>query len=63
MGRERAVVSLNAVTFDRVDLPQGTLNLLILKTVARAPQHGLAISEWIYRIVEPAVGSDRGSMG
>jgi PadR family transcriptional regulator, regulatory protein PadR len=62
MGRERAVVSLDAVTFDRVDLPQGTLNLLILKTVARAPQHGLAISEWIYRISSEVLHVRQGSL-
>ena len=55
-------MSLNAVTFDRVDLPQGTLNLLILKTVARAPQHGLAISEWIYRISSEVLHVRQGSL-
>src|SRR5437867_6303137 len=29
---------------DRIDLPQGTLDLLILKTLALEPQHGWAIS-------------------
>jgi len=30
-----------------VDLPQGTLDLLILKTVARGPEHGWAIAQQI----------------
>jgi hypothetical protein len=30
---------------ERIDLPQGTLDLLILKTLALEPQHGWAISE------------------
>ncbi|HEY6249737.1 MAG TPA: PadR family transcriptional regulator, partial [Candidatus Angelobacter sp.] len=34
----------------RIDLPQGTLDLLILKTVALQPQHGWAISERIQQI-------------
>ena len=32
---------------DRLDLPQGTLDLLILKTVALQPRHGWAIAERI----------------
>ena len=32
---------------DRLDLPQGTLDLLILKTLALQPQHGWAIAERI----------------
>ncbi len=32
---------------DRIDLPQGTLDLLILRTLALEPLHGWAISERI----------------
>jgi PadR family transcriptional regulator PadR len=46
----------------RVDLPQGTLNLLILTTVARAPQHGWAISEWIRQISSEALNVRQGSL-
>ena len=35
---------------DRMDLPQGTLDLLILKAVALEPQHGWAISERLHQI-------------
>src|ERR1700683_3608664 len=35
---------------NRIDLPQGTLDLLILKTIALEPQHGWAISERIQQI-------------
>src|ERR1700691_3156565 len=34
----------------RVDLPQGTLDLLILRTLALGPQHGWAISERIHQV-------------
>jgi PadR family transcriptional regulator PadR len=34
----------------RIDLPQGTLDLLILKTVALGRQHGSAIAERIQQI-------------
>ena len=33
-----------------IDLPQGTLDLLILRTVALGPQHGWAISERIQQV-------------
>jgi PadR family transcriptional regulator PadR len=32
---------------DRLDLPQGTLDLLILKTLALQPRHGWAVAERI----------------
>jgi PadR family transcriptional regulator PadR len=35
---------------ERIDLPQGTLDLLILKTLALEPQHGWAISERIQQV-------------
>jgi len=35
---------------ERLELPQGTLALLILKTVALEPQHGWAISERLRQI-------------
>ena len=35
---------------ERIDLPQGTLDLLILKTLALEPQHGWAVSERIQQI-------------
>ena len=46
----------------RVDLPQGTLDLLILKTVALAPQHGWAISERIRQVSGDAVRVQQGSL-
>ena len=38
------------MTAERIDLPQGTLDLLILKTLALEPQHGWAVSERIQQI-------------
>jgi transcriptional regulator len=46
----------------RLDLPQGTLDLLILKTVALAPQHGWAISERIRQVSGDAVRVQQGSL-
>jgi len=47
---------------DRVDLPQGTLDLLILKTVALEPMHGWAISERLHQISEATLHIRQGSL-
>jgi PadR family transcriptional regulator, regulatory protein PadR len=46
----------------RVDLPQGTLDLLILKTVALGPQHGWAISERIQQVSSDVLRVQQGSL-
>ena len=47
---------------ERIDLPQGTLDLLILKTLALEPQHGWAISERIQQISSDALRVQQGSL-
>ena len=47
---------------DPIELPQGTLDLLILKTVALGPQHGWAISERIQQISSNALQVQQGSL-
>ena len=46
----------------RVDLPQGTLDLLILRTLALGPQHGWAISERIHQISNKVLFVQQGSL-
>lgn len=46
----------------RIDLPQGTLDLLILRTIALAPQHGWAISERIHQISSEVLQVQQGSL-
>jgi PadR family transcriptional regulator PadR len=46
----------------RVDLPQGTLDLLILKAIALGPQHGWAISDRIHQITGDALKVQQGSL-
>jgi PadR family transcriptional regulator PadR len=46
----------------RIDLPQGTLDLLILKTLALEPQHGWAISERIQQISSDVLQVQQGSL-
>jgi PadR family transcriptional regulator, regulatory protein PadR len=50
------------VTDDRLDLPQGTLDLLILKAVSLAPMHGWAISERIRQVSREALQVPQGSL-
>jgi PadR family transcriptional regulator PadR len=47
---------------DSIDLPQGTLDLLILKTLALGPRHGWAISERIHQISSNVLRIQQGSL-
>jgi len=47
---------------ENVDLPQGTLDLLILKAVGLEPQHGWAISERIQQISKGTLRVNQGSL-
>jgi transcriptional regulator len=47
---------------ESIGLPQGTLDLLILKTVALGPQHGWAISERIQQISSDVLQVQQGSL-
>jgi transcriptional regulator len=46
----------------RLDLPQGTLDLLILKTLALEPQHGWALSNRIRQVSSEAVLIQQGTL-
>jgi PadR family transcriptional regulator, regulatory protein PadR len=50
------------MTSERIDLPQGTLDLLILRTLALGPQHGWAISERLQQISRDVVQIQQGSL-
>lgn len=47
---------------ERLDLPQGTLDLLILKALSLAPQHGWAISERIHQVSRETLQIPQGSL-
>lgn len=47
---------------DRLALPQGTLDLLILKTLALEPRHGWAISERLHQISSATLEIRQGSL-
>ena len=47
---------------ERLDLPQGTLDLLILKAVGLEPLHGWAIAERLHQISSEALVVKQGSL-
>jgi len=47
---------------NRIELPQGTLDLLILRTLALEPQHGWVISERIQQISSDMLRVQQGSL-
>jgi PadR family transcriptional regulator, regulatory protein PadR len=50
------------MTKPRLDLPQGTLDLLILKALSLGPQHGWAVSQRIHQISGEALTIPQGSL-
>jgi PadR family transcriptional regulator PadR len=46
----------------RLDLPQGTLDLLILQTLVLEPQHGWAISERVQQMSSNVLQLQQGSL-
>ncbi len=47
---------------DRLELPQGTLDLLILKALSLGPQHGWAISERLHQVSRATLQVPQGSL-
>jgi PadR family transcriptional regulator, regulatory protein PadR len=50
------------MTDQGIDLPQGTLDLLILRTLSLGPNHGWAISERIQQISSKVLQVQQGSL-
>lgn len=47
---------------NRLDLPQGTLDLLILRALAAGPLHGWAISERLHQVSQETLQVPQGSL-
>jgi PadR family transcriptional regulator len=47
---------------EHIDLPQGTLDLLILRTLALGPQHGWGIAERVQQISSDVLRIQQGSL-
>jgi PadR family transcriptional regulator, regulatory protein PadR len=52
----------DALDAGKLELPQGTLDLLILKAISLEPQHGWAISERIRQVSAAALQIPQGSL-
>ncbi len=50
------------MTDAKLELPQGTLDLLILRTLALGPEHGWAISERLQQISKKVLKVNQGSL-
>jgi transcriptional regulator len=50
------------MTDERLELPQGTLDLLILKALTLGPQHGWAISERLHQVSRATLQIPQGSL-
>src|SRR5215217_3039960 len=47
---------------ERLELPQGTLDLLILKTLTLEPRHGWGISERLHQLSSATIDIRQGSL-
>jgi len=47
---------------DPLDLIQGTLDVLILKTLSWGPAHGYAVSRWIRQVTDEALSIEEGAL-
>ncbi|MDQ6831612.1 MAG: PadR family transcriptional regulator [Gemmatimonadota bacterium] len=45
-----------------VDLLQGTLDVLILKTLSWGPMHGYAVARWLQRVTDDVLSIEEGSL-
>ena len=45
-----------------IDLPQGTLDLILLRTLLSGPQHGWAISERVQQVSSEVLSIQQGSL-
>jgi transcriptional regulator len=43
-------------------LPQGTLDVLVLKTLAWGPMHGYGIARWIQQVTDDALRLEEGTL-
>lgn len=46
----------------KAELLQGTLDMLILKALARGPQHGYSVARWIQSTTDDALTVEEGSL-
>jgi transcriptional regulator len=47
---------------EELDLLQGTLDVLILKTLSWGPRHGYAVARWLHEITDDVLRVDEGAL-
>jgi transcriptional regulator len=47
---------------DQLDLLQGTLDVLILKTLSWGPRHGYAVARWLHAVSEDVLRVEEGAL-
>ena len=47
---------------DELDLLQGTLDVLILKTLSWGPRHGYAVARWIHQVSDDVLRVEEGAL-
>jgi PadR family transcriptional regulator PadR len=47
---------------EQLDLLQGTLDVLILKTLCWGPRHGYAVARWIHEVSEDVLRVEEGAL-
>jgi transcriptional regulator len=50
------------VANDSIDLLQGSLDLLVLKTLSWGPMHGFGIARWLRQLTDDALQVEEGSL-
>jgi transcriptional regulator len=50
------------IAADRLDLLQGSLDVIVLKTLSWQPMHGFGIARWIQRVTDDAFQVEEGSL-
>ena len=53
---------MRTVAQSPIDLLQGTLDLIVLKTLSWGPMHGFGIARWIQRTTEEVLQVEEGSL-
>jgi PadR family transcriptional regulator, regulatory protein PadR len=51
-----------AVARPSIDLLQGSLDVIVLKTLSWQPMHGFGIARWIQRVTDDALQIEEGSL-
>jgi PadR family transcriptional regulator, regulatory protein PadR len=58
----QVILGRNAVSDHNVELLQGTLDVLILKTLSWGPNHGYGVARWLQQVTSDVLQIEEGSL-